>query len=285
MGGFAWTEKDNDYLRDVAGSHTVEELASHLGRSAKAVRNQCAALGLHPVDRRSAGRTNRVEPGEVFGRLTVLEEVRTDRRWEARVRCSCPDATEKTVPIHHLRKGNVQSCGCLNREIASARMLAREAPKGADHPGFKHGLATKNGRHPHYNRWNSIMQRCYNPNDPAYESYGALGVIVAEEWHDVRVFVQAMEALGPCPEGYSLDRIDVFGNYGPGKVRWASPEEQAANRKLSHKARDEMAVRVTEVLRGRFPGHSQAWYVAFQERSVLAAAGVPDDDLPALPPQ
>lgn len=43
-------------------------------------------------------------------------------------------------------------------------------------------------------------------------------------------FQEFFELLGPRPDGCSLDRIDPLGHYEPGNVRWATREEQTANR-------------------------------------------------------
>jgi len=44
-------------------------------------------------------------------------------------------------------------------------------------------------------------------------------------------FEQFYNEVGPRPEGKSLDRIDPWGDYAPGNVRWATHKEQCNNRR------------------------------------------------------
>jgi hypothetical protein len=58
-------------------------------------------------------------------------------------------------------------------------------------------------------------------------------VNVYEDWHNPAHFYHWIEQnLGPRPEGHSLDRINVYGNYEPGNLRWSDSKEQANNRRL-----------------------------------------------------
>ena len=77
-----------------------------------------------------------------------------------------------------------------------------------------------------------MKQRCSNPNQYAYQYYGAKGIKVCKEWADsFEAFLRDM-GTRPGPE-YSLDRIDCDGDYEPGNCRWATKSEQSRNRNYS----------------------------------------------------
>lgn len=154
------------------------------------------------------------EQGKVYGKWLVLGLAENPYGTNfAYWLCRCACGKEKTVLGTQLRSGVSTSCGCCYRPI----------------------LKTKDGRTKHslYNIWSGIITRCYNKEDSTYRWYGGVGVSVAPEWHDPFSFYTWIEEnLGARPEGYSLDRINVYGNYEPGNIRWASSEEQVNNRRL-----------------------------------------------------
>lgn len=99
-------------------------------------------------------------------------------------------------------------------------------------PRVYHGLVKS--RLDMYRRWTNMMARCYSPTSISYPHYGGRGISVCEDWHDALNFVQYLdEFLGPCPDGWGLDRIDNDGNYEPGNVRWASRSTQNRNKRYA----------------------------------------------------
>lgn len=48
-------------------------------------------------------------------------------------------------------------------------------------------------KHPLYQRWRTMMNRCYKENDVNYKNYGAKGITVHEQWHDFWNFVDDVD--------------------------------------------------------------------------------------------
>lgn len=144
--------------------------------------------------------------GKRFGMWTVLHEVekKSSRRMYA---CRCDCGIEKAIDQTSLNIGTSTSCGRHNRN------------------NLTHGLTQS----PEYNVWSNMYTRCYNPNSKSYKDYGAKGISICNRWRTFEHFYSDM-GLRPSPI-HSIDRIDNSKGYELDNCRWATPCEQANNRK------------------------------------------------------
>lgn len=94
---------------------------------------------------------------------------------------------------------------------------------------------TRGRRSPTYVTWQSMLARCTNPRHHAWEHYGGRGIAICDRWLSFEMF---LEDMGERPEGKTLDRKDVNGNYEPGNCRWATGSEQVANQRPRRGKRD-----------------------------------------------
>lgn len=149
--------------------------------------------------------------GLIFNDLTVVGEAGSDgknRLWH----CLCVCGTRIVQRSSHLTSGHSKSCGCGR--------ASRVAPR------IEHGLS----KHPLYRVWCGMRQRCEDPNEDAFPRYGGRGIKVCERWWDFRNFA---EDMGSRPIGMTLERRDTDGDYSPNNCTWATPKEQARNRRAT----------------------------------------------------
>lgn len=80
-----------------------------------------------------------------------------------------------------------------------------------------------------HNSWMAMRRRCYDPDDPSFERYGAIGVTVCVAWRES--FEAFFADVGPAPSPeHTIDRFpNKGGDYERGNVRWATRTEQARN--------------------------------------------------------
>ncbi|WP_439606849.1 hypothetical protein [Hydrogenophaga sp.] len=153
--------------------------------------------------------------GLTFGRWKVLHAAPTRvtpcGSKKAYWVCACECGTQDQVRAEHLKTGRSVSCGCWKAEAAAAQKLT-------------HG----GRRTPLYEVWTQMIQRCENPNNKRFADWGGRGIKVCERWHDFAAFRSDM---GDPPRGHSIDRRNNDGHYEPGNCRWATPKQQAANKR------------------------------------------------------
>jgi len=153
--------------------------------------------------------------GSKCGKLVVIKKLGKDKCGNIIWECKCDCGNRINVISRNLNNNTTKSCGCLKNKIK--------------HGYSRHGKISKT-----YKIWSAMIQRCNNPNDPAYKNYGGRNfpIVVCDRWSNKKTgFENFLKDVGEIPKGLTLDRINNNKGYNPNNWRFASRKDQARNRR------------------------------------------------------
>lgn len=156
--------------------------------------------------------------GKRFGRLTVLEFVPNGKNGNSYWKCRCDCGNEPIINGGLLKLGHTKSCGCLNREEKTKRII-------------KQSTTHNSSRTRLYNIWKKMKQRCYNSNHTYYRDYGGRGILMCDEWKNDFVAFRDWAMENGYADELTIDRIDNNKGYSSDNCRWVDKKSQQRNKR------------------------------------------------------
>lgn len=175
--------------------------------------------------------------------------------------CSC--GVEKIISRYDVERGQTKSCGCLNRELATARNTT-------------HGMSQTNL----YQVWFAMIRRCEEKSNKQYPDYGGRGIKVCKSWHKFENFYSDMgDRIGKV----WLERKNNDRGYCPSNCKWATPIEQASNTRKNVHIKFKGETRTISGWSRKLGISSGAMWVRFSKLSVKDAITKKIKSKPASP--
>lgn len=155
--------------------------------------------------------------GVKFENCEVLKRSGTNNDNKAVWLCLCRCGEEFKRTGKQLRRGKLNSCGCIRNE------KIKEV-------GFKNITHGQSGSRL-YDIWRGVKKRCRHKNDKGYKHYGGRGINVCDDWYENYESFEKWARNNGYQENLTIDRIDVNGDYTPNNCRWVDMKTQQRNRR------------------------------------------------------
>lgn len=142
----------------------------------------------------------RIYESNNFGKFMILSEIFEDNSKDRLFKIKFINTGYETIATYSaIRHGSVKDY--LYPSVA-----------GIGYIGYLNTTVTDPNVIDLYSIWNDMINRCYNPNDSAYNFYGGIGVRVSPSWHNFSIFFNDVKELPGYynklrdPTGYQLDK-------------------------------------------------------------------------------
>ena len=157
--------------------------------------------------------------GDYYLGLEIMSDVYVDNNSHrvATFKCPCGDTFIRT--LSNLKRSSNPVCeNCSTERVADLKV--------------KHDQDFRDL----YYLWKGMNYRCNNPKSGGYGDYGGRGITVCSRWSEGNKdgLHNFGTDMGERPEGFSIERVDVNGDYRPDNCIWADHKVQMNNVRSNH---------------------------------------------------
>ena len=158
---------------------------------------------------------------EKYNSWTKVREI-SSGKWEVKCKCGKIEIRYRSVVVNGYAKSCLE-CSYADRKAAISKSMTL------------HGKSNC----PTQQSYSDMKRRCYSTHRAEYKNYGDRGIKVCDRWLNgdgIKTGYHCfLDDMGERSKGFSLERIDVNGDYEPNNCIWATAKEQGNNKRNTPK--------------------------------------------------